>query len=153
MNQLFTTFKPGTGTTNSISLYVNNLKTNIYYFTTLSGGKSVEAQQKEAFAMQRLIERGAIYPEDGNWEGFDICASSHFTIDHLKIIDFVPPYSNKLFQATVYYRLAPTDYPGIIASHLGKTEWTQYCKRLVEDRISNRLGILFGNFGYAVYFI
>jgi len=153
MSSIQTTFKAGTTTSNTISLFINDVKTNIYYFTVPSAGKTVAQQQQEAFTMQRLIEQGAIYPEDGNWEGFDICDSSHFTIQELVILDFDPPYANKLLSARPGAKIGPADHQKIIASYLHKTEWTQYSKRLIQDRISDRVGIRFGSYGYGIYFI
>ncbi|MBN8787243.1 MAG: hypothetical protein J0I84_09140 [Terrimonas sp.] len=153
MNRLQTEFKPSENLQDCISLYVNGHKTNVYYFTRPMIFCDEKQQQRDAIKAQRFIEEGKVFPPGGNWAGFDLCASCLFTIRELIQLKRPGAWSNAILTLQTPYFIPHEQHETIIRQWIGKTEQTQFTKRIVGDEISNAAGIYIDNYGYTLYFI
>ena len=148
-----TAFKPSENVKDSFCLYVNGQKTNIYYFTKPVLLMSAEHQRKEAMQAEYFIKKGKVYPPDGNWLGFDLCASCLFTTSNLKPLSAPCEWRNTITSVSTPYHIKPEQHPGIIQKWTDVTVNTQFCKRIVQGEISKAVGIYIDNYGYSLYFI
>lgn len=148
-----TVFKPSENVKDSFSLYVNGQKTNIYYFTKPMLFICAEQQRKNAMLAERFINEGKVYPKDDNWTGFDLCVSCQIIVGELKPLSEPGEWSNTLMTVLIPYRIPPQRHLYITQKWVGRKVNTQFCKRIVQDRISDNIGIHIDNYGYSLYFI
>lgn len=152
---MITAFKQSDNIADCYSLYVDGIKTNMYFFTRPMTGMDIEEEKAQAYLVKKLIEEGKLQPFRGTWDGFDICDACYFTLSAIQVLDpsFRPPFSNQLLNVHTSYKIELEQHPAIIKELTGKRECTQYCKRLVNAEISHTVGIRFAAYGYALYFI
>lgn len=137
------------------SLYVNDVKTNIYYPEKTS---ILDPNAKEkAIAEAKLIQDGLIFPHDGNYDMFDICGTYYANFqDAVKVVDEIKDeYKNRIKTVT------GKDYSSLevqeeTLSEIRKNiaEWTQWIKRIEPNtyKLLYNIGVKFGNYGYSIFF-
>lgn len=136
-----------------ISLYVNDQKTNIYYFTRPMIFCDEKQQQRNALQAQQFIEEGKVFPPGGNWAGLDLCASCLFTIRGLVQLNKPGDWDNAIITVQTPCLISPEQHDAITSQWVGKTQQTQFIKRIIGDEISNAAGIYIDKYGYILYFI
>lgn len=135
------------------SLHVNSIKTNIYYCDTPTIYNPNEKQK--AIAHSKMIENGFIYPEDGNFEMFDICSTFFADLTNAKIVDFKGCNENTISRLLGSSFLDKNLQDKTLSKiQTNKKEWTQWTKKICPktNTILNNIGINFGENGYSVFF-
>ncbi len=136
-----------------ICLYVNGERTNIFFFIKMMLFQCSEQQQQKALLTQRWIEQGKIFPYDGNWKNFSICAPCLFHIRELSKLNEIPHWANELVGVQTNRYIDSNEHKSIIQQWTNTQQWTQFSKRIKKENISNQVGIYFWHYGYAIYFI
>lgn len=148
-----TVFKQSENMQDCFNLYVNGQKTNICYFTKPMLFMSATQQREDAMQAEHFIKEGKVYPSEGNWKGFDLCTSCMFTIHQMTRLYNPCEWHNALTSVLTPYRIQPEQHPAIIQKWTGRTVNTQFSKRIVQDQISDSIGIYIDHYGYSLYFI
>lgn len=135
------------------SLFVNGVKTNIYYPEKESTFFICSKEKAEAEA--ELIRTEQVYPHDGNYENFDICGTFYANLQDAKITDQDGNFWNCL------YRVSGSDYtdPATQEKELQEIKkqiayWTQWTKRIdkATGKLLHNIGVKFYPFGYNVFY-
>lgn len=141
------------GTAIYYSLFVNGVKTNVYYPEKESTFFICSKEKAEAEA--ELIRTGQIYPQDGNYDNFDICATFYANLQDAKKVDQAGKFGNYIFHRS------GKDYTTEAAQEAALTEirketayWSQWTKRIDKDngKLLNNVGVQFGSNGYSVFY-
>jgi len=149
---LHTEFKPSESIKGCHSLYVNGLKTNVYYFDkNYKFFTSTHSHNLQPYAkfIERLILAGEVFPKDGNWEMFDLCAHCDVIASEVIEIEHEPNWENRVNTMSGCFHIVKED----VLKQCKKISFTQFCKRLVDNTISSRIGVKFYLTAYEVYFI
>lgn len=138
---------------NCYSLYVNGVKTNTYYFDKpMIHYDHLEAKAR-AYKIKRAIERGILYPENGNWEMFDICG--HITVNPAAndFIELQQPPKNT--RAIEHGSINSPSFAEIVKRYTAQPLWTQWVNIFDEatETIKTKYGIHIANYGYSIYSI
>ncbi len=147
-----TEFRQATNVENCLTLYVNGLETNIYYFTPKYKHYSVTNPDDKGNAIiaQILIEQEQVKPAKGEtWEGFDLCAHCDVLPSEVIEITETPDYKNNIQGMSG----GTPDKERVINEFKAGVKFTQYCKRLIDGGISSKVGIKFYPYGYQAAFI
>jgi hypothetical protein len=137
------------------SLYVNDIKTNVYYPEKPS--ELWPNAHNEAIKTKSLIDNGEIFPYNGDWNMFDICATTYVDLSKAQIVE----YDDKCSFLNVIYRCTGNDYSDVniqletLNVIRSKTnEFSQWTKQIDRNNFTlyKNIGVQFGNFGYRVFF-
>lgn len=136
------------------TLYVNDMKTNIYYPEKQS---IYDPNAKEkALAEAKLIEEGLIYPINGIFENFDICASFYADLSNANKVDGIKEdYKNRILSRTGKdYSNTDIQAKKLEEIRNNKSEWTQWTKRINPNTYTllSNIGVKFGNNGYHIFY-
>lgn len=142
---------------NSKSLYVNGQKTNIYYFLpeyehfNLSGdgyAKIAKAQNEE-----ELIKAGLIYPENGDWTGFDTCASITIKMDKIEFLPATgsPSFWNRVCTVSGGGAIEPDKLKEKLKTESHWTQWTKMIDRNTGEFLTKLACTIYPN-GYTIFF-
>lgn len=137
------------------SLYVDGLKTNIYYWLPeypFYDFHSIKERQK-AETVKLLIDTGQILEK--NWEDFDLCRSIHYKIGAIIILPAEQdiPFDNRILSCSGSDYTNAEAQTNAVAQYFNKKEYTQWTKRVSGNTILKRVGIKFYAYGYALGFI
>ena len=145
----------GASEPDTVSVHVNGQQTNIwyrlpnypYYEANNDGGKT------EALKAVKWIEEGLIHPSNGDWTGFDTCHIFNEIPQNIKIVDKIE-YSNKILSCQSFAgKYTGEPRPEVIEELKGKPTLSQFCKRIIGDQLSDKIGIAFYSWGYDLGYI
>lgn len=139
-------------------LFVNNERTNIYYFTPENkyfgnAGCDTKAIQ-DAKNAEQLIREGNIYPTEGyKWEGFDTCGMVRIILADFDCIELTEEgnFENAIHHLTGWHN--PT-FAEVIEWHPKSylTQWTKAIDKRTGEMM-RRIGFKIGAYGFSMYFI
>ena len=135
------------------SLFVNGVKTNIYYPEKESTFLICSKEKAEAEA--ELIRTGQIYPHDGNYENFDICGTFYANLQDAAIVETRPEFFNCLYHVTGKdYTDKATQEEELKQIKTQIAYWSQWTKRIHKDtgKLLNNIGVKFYPYGYDVFY-
>lgn len=151
--KISTEFIADKSTNDCFWLYVNDVRTRVYFFNRPILAVSEAQQKKKSLLITQWIVREEIFPHDSDWKNFNICAPCLFHIKTLKKLDEVPHWTNELIGVQTSRYIETIEHKSIMDQWLGTSQWTQFSKRIAENHISSEVGIYFWHYGYAIYFI
>ena len=135
------------------SLFVNGVKTNIYYPEIPSTFFICSKEKAEAEA--ELIRTGQIFPADGNYENFDICGTFYANLQDAKKVEFDGTFLNFLYHKSGSdYTDPQTQEQELIEIRKNIAYWSQWTKRIDKEtgKLLNNIGVKFHPYGYGVFY-
>lgn len=144
---------------NTMHLYVDGCRTNTWYFLPeykfydLSPDTN-NKQRRIAEVVKSLIDTGNISTD--NWHDWDICDYHKYHMGTLEILkeDEVIAHENEILCCRGYENYSlPEIQAVIIRQCTDKVEYVQWCKRIIGNSLSNRVGIKFYPYGYVIGFL
>lgn len=148
----------GSTVNDTVHVNIDGKKTNLWYrlppykYYDPTGDENNRARIE---LYVNWIKEGLIYPESGNWENFDICATKFVYPENIQVVKEIP-YDNKIISCQGYetrkYQ-SPEGQAEIIAEYTGKRIFTQYTRMVFGNTLSEKVGIAFFHWGYDLGFI
>lgn len=154
MSTVKTKWIQGDTVANCLSLYVNDQKTNVYYFTDKY--KYFEPGQKEkALKTEQLILKGEVTAENDNWDMWDLCKC--YILLNPEIVelpkDFKPVnFWNNAGGLTGYEK---DKFNLEYIKTREKRIWSQLIKAINWETLTlqKRIGAIIHTYGYSLHFI
>jgi len=135
------------------SLYVNGVKTNIYYPEKESD--FFICSKEKAEAEKQMIDSGDIFPQDGNFENFDVCGTFYANLQDAKEVDFNGEFFNSIYHSSGSDYSTKEKRDTEMAKIKKETAyWTQWTKKISKNgyQLLSNIGVKFGDCGYTVFF-
>lgn len=155
MEQIKTEFrKKKVGNSIYYSLFVNDIETNIYYPEIPSTFLLNTKEQAEREA--ELIRTCQVFPQDGNYENFDLCGTYYANLSEAKITDVKYNFLNVIYNVTGYENYTDQSKQDEVMKEIKNkiAEWTQWTKRINPEtgELLHNVGVNFKKYGYTVFY-
>ena len=136
-------------------LFVNEQETNIYYFTPSYKHFDMQGpeQMRKAQDEELLIKQGKIYPQNGDFTGFDICASYHIKPAQFEVLNEEQDINfwNRILTCTGREPIREDVIKEITKSPI-HTQFTKAVNRQTGEFLT-KIAVKFYPYGWAIGFI